>query len=227
MTIRIKLILHLSLAASFAVVTILLSYPRLVSSLSYLPVDAALKRHWEDYPIKKDRFPALIGIAKNANQVLDRAHYWQGLGWLYFLQVNSSNYKTQEGKQLLSEAQIAFETSLKKSPADPAAWLRLAWIHALLNHDYSLVVKTLSMSFYTGRAERLLILNRLDLALRYTSYFEQEDLPIVRDQVQLAWHLFQAPMLELIRSGAFDKKTLLRLMADSHPELAIELQDES
>jgi len=225
MTRQIKYLILLSLVASFASVTFYLSYPRLISSLSYIPVDAALKRHWEDDPIQQNQFPVLIEIAEKASQRLDLAHYWQGLGWLYFLQVNSLNYNTQEGRKYLSKSQIAFEIALEKSPVNPASWLRLAWVHALLDHDPSAVVKTISMSFYTGRAERHLILNRLDLALRYVNYFNKEDLSLIRDQVQLAWRLFQEPMLELIRSGAFNKTTLIKLMADSHPRLTVELQD--
>ncbi len=225
MIFQLKHIILLTLAASIAAVTLFLSYPRLMSSLSYIPVDAALKRHWEDYPIEKNQFPVLIEIAKESNQILHLAHYWQGLGWLYYLQVNSENRDTQEGKDLLTQSQTAFETSLKKSPVNPASWLRLAWVHALLNHDASAVVETLSMSFYTGRAERQLILNRLYLALRYVNYFEEEDLPLVRDQVQLAWRFFQESMLRLIESGAFDKKIIFRLVAESHPELTLEMQE--
>ncbi|MFT5274020.1 MAG: hypothetical protein ACI9J2_000542 [Saprospiraceae bacterium] len=225
MTIQVKRLVSLSLAASLAVATLYLSTPRLVSSLSYIPVDAALERHWEDYPIKQTQFPVLIEIAEKAIQKLDLAHYWQGLGWLYSLQVNPLNRDTPEGKKLLSQSQIAFETSLRKSPANPASWLRLAWIHAFLQHDTRFIVKTLKMSFYTGRAEHHLILNRLNLALRYTNYFEEDDLPLIRDQIQLAWRLFQARMLELIISGTFDKTTLLKLLADSHPELAMEMQN--
>jgi hypothetical protein len=215
----------LVLTATLASIVLFLSYPRFTSSLSYIPVDAALKRHWEDYPIKQSQFPVLIGIAEKAIQKLDLARYWQGLGWLYYLQANALNVETEEGKKILGQSQNAFEAALKKSPANPASWLRLAWIHGLLNHDSSVIVNTLNMSFYTGRAERYLILNRLDLALQYADYFEAEDLPMVRDQIQLAWRFFPADMLKFIQSGTFDKYTLLVLITNTHPELATEIQD--
>lgn len=225
MTAQIKRISLLALTGALAAFVVLLSYPRFTSSLSFLPVDAALKRHWEDYQIKQNQFPVLIGIAEKTIQKLDLAHYRQGLGWLYYLQASALEFDTAEARDALIQAQNAFETSLKKSPANPASWLRLAWIHALLNHDSSLIVKTLNMSFYTGRAERYLVLNRLDLALQYADYFDVEDLPLLRDQIQLGWRFFQTDMLRLIQSGTFDKYTLLELITTSHPDLVTKIQD--
>ena len=215
----------LLLAACLASVVLILAYPRFTTHLSYVPVDAALRRHWEDYPIRQSQFPALIEIAQKAIQTLDLAHYRQGLAWLYYLQAYSLKIETPEGISSLSQSQKAFEATLKKAPASSASWLRLAWIHAMLKHDSSVIVNSLKISFYTGRAERYLILNRLDLALQYADYFETEDLPLVRDQIQLAWRFFQADMLKFIQSGTFDKYTLLALITNTHPELATEIQD--
>lgn len=215
----------LALFASLAAAVLLLSYPRFTSSLSYLPVKAALKRNWEDYPIKQNQFPVLIGFAKKAIGRLDLGRYWQGLGWLYYLQINAENIDTEQGKTLLSLSQNAFETSLSRSPADPATWLRLAWIHAWLQHDSSTVSTALKMSIYTGRAERYLILNRLDLALRYADYFDEQDIPLIRGQIQLAWRFFQNDTIKYIQSGTFNKRVVLRLIADTHPELAMEIEE--
>ncbi|MCP3954113.1 MAG: hypothetical protein GY697_18145 [Desulfobacterales bacterium] len=222
---RFKRLFVLILVAGFATTVVFLSFPRFTSSLTYLPVEAALKRNWGDYPIKKNQFPVLIGFAKKAIRKLDLGRYWQGLGWLYYLQLNATNINAAEGKKLLNLSQEAFERSLEKSPADPATWLRLAWLHAWLRHDTGLVVKSLSMSFYTGRAERYIILNRLDLALRYAAYFEEQDLSLIRDQIQLAWRILKTDMLELIEADAFDKHVLLGLIRDSHPELAAEIEE--
>ncbi len=225
MTNRFKRLSVLTLVAGLATAVLFLSYPRFTSSLTYLPVEAALNRNWGDYPIRRNQFPVLIGFAKKAIQKLDLGRYWQGLGWLYYLQLNAANINAAERKNLLSLSQEAFERSLEKSPADPATWLRLAWLHAWLSHDASLVVKSLSMSFYTGRAERYIILNRLDLALRYAAYFEEQDLSLIRDQIQLAWRLFKKDTLEFIQAGTFNKHILLGLIRDSHPELVTEIEE--
>jgi hypothetical protein len=221
---KIKRLSLLTLAAGLSIAVLFLSYPRLASSLSYLPVEAALKRHWEDYPITERQFPALINFAQKSIQKLDHARYWQGLGWLYFLQAYTLQVNTSAGQKSLDQSQSAFESTLKKSPADPASWLRLAWIHYYLRHDRDLVVKTLKMSIYTGRAEHYLILDRLALSLRYADSFEAQDLPLIRDQIQLAWRFYPKELLAFMESGEIDRIALLGLIAASNPELAIEIE---
>jgi hypothetical protein len=70
-----------------------------------------------------------------------------------------------------------------------------------------------------------LFLNRLDLALRYAKYFNDDDLSLIQDQIQLAWRYFESDMLKLIQSGAFDRQTLLELIVDFNPELSKEIQE--
>lgn len=213
------------LAVIIATITLILSYPRLTSSLTYLPVDAALKHQWEDYPIKLNQFPGLIDTAKHSIDKLDEARYWQGLGWLHYLHASAQGITTREGKQSLSHAQNAFETFLKKSPASPAEWLRLAWTHAQLGHAAEAVVNTLKMSLYTGRAERYLMLNRLELALRYAEHFDPEDKGLLQDQLQLTWRFYQRDLLKFINTGAYKKSTLYRLLGNN-PELIEQINSE-
>ena len=225
MSIQIKRLSFLALVATLATTVLLLSYPRFTSSISFLPVHAALNRHWDDYPIKSEQFPVLIQFANKAIDKLDLARYWQGLGWLFYLQINAENIESGEGQQLLARSLNAFETSLQKSPADPVTWLRVAWLHAWLRHDTKLVLKALNMSIYTGRAERYLIIDRLNLALYYEAYFDKQDLPIIRDQIQLAWRFYPRDMLTYMESGELDKYVLLGLIADTNPGLAKEIED--
>ena len=215
----------LVLAVIIATITLNLSYPRLTSSLTYLPVDAALKHQWEDYPIKLNQFPGLIDTAKHSIEQLDEARYWQGLGWLHYLHASAQGITTREGKQSLSHAQNAFETFLKKSPASPAEWLRLAWTHAQLGHEAEAVINTLKMSLYTGRAERYLMPNRLELALRYAEHFAPEDKGMLQDQLQLTWRFYQRDMLTFINTGAYKKSTLYRLLGNN-PELIEQINSE-
>ena len=206
------------LALIIATITLMLSYPRLTSSLTYLPVEAALTRHWQDYPIKPNQYPGLIDTARHSIKRHNTARYWQGLGWLHYLHAATQGVTTAEGKQSLNHARTAFETFLRKSPASPAEWLRLAWTHALLGHEADKVVDALNMSIYTGRAERHLLPNRLELALRYAQYFDPEDKRLLQDQLQLTWRFSQRDMLKLINTGVYKKSTLDRLLGDN-PEL--------
>jgi len=224
MTLRFKRLLLLGLALVLAVYVLWFSYPRLVSSLRYLPVETALERNWGDYPIPQRQFPILIGIAKTAIQTLDHARYWQGLAWLYYIQAYDLGFDTKQGQILLTHSEEAFGVSLSKSPADPASWLRLAWVRYLLNDDSERVIKALKMSFYTGRAERYLMLDRLGLALRVTSQFEPQDISLVRDQVQLSWRFYPEDVLNYMGEGVLDKHNMLGVIVRGYQDLYSEIE---
>ncbi len=225
MNMRIQRLSLLTLVAFLAIAVLTLSYPRLSSSLRYIPVETALKRNWGDYPIKLDQYPALINITKGAIRKLDAARYWQGLGWLHYLYAMALDPGTPEGFKSLGLSQLAYENFLKKSPVKPAEWLRLAWVHRFLGHDGSKTARALKMSFYTGRAEQYLIFDRLSLALSYETYFEKEDLGLIRDQIQLAWRFNEHKLLELMREGTYDPQILLGLIAETNPELTKEIEE--
>lgn len=215
----------LTLVIILSTTTLYLSIPRLFSSLTYLPVEAALKHHWIDYPIKADQYTGLIETAKQSIEKLNEARYWQGLGWLYYLQATSQGTNTPEGQQSLSNAQNAFENFLKKSPASPAEWLRLSWVHSLQNHGAVQIVETLKMSLYTGRAERYLMQNRLELALQYADYFSEEDTSLISDQIQLTWRFFKRDMKKHIKSGTYNINTMNKLLTNN-PELKQQINKE-
>jgi len=208
-----------------AIYMLQLAYPRVRSSLGYIPVEAALKRHWGDYPIRQRQYPPLINIAETAIGRLDLARYWLGLGWLHYLRATDPDTPEADREQALQGAQQAFERVLKKSPASPAVWLRLAWVHELLKHDSPPIINALNMSIYTGRAQRFLVFNRLDLALRYADDFAAEDLNLIRDQIQLAWQFNPGDTLTYMREGKLNSKTLLSLITNTNPELAAEILD--
>jgi hypothetical protein len=84
----------LAVVAVVASITLSLAVPRLVSSLSYLPVKSALARHWGDFPLTQAQFPALIAIANRSIEQHNEARYWQGLGWLHFLHAFSQGAGT-------------------------------------------------------------------------------------------------------------------------------------
>jgi len=209
---------HLTIAIILGVVLLTLSYPRLMSSYTYIPVQIALTKHWKGDSIKIQQFPFLIEITEKAIEYQGDVRYWIGLGWLQYLNARQLGFSKQEGQQLLHSSQKSFEKAVSKSPASPEVWLRLAWIHSLLKHDNAEVVNTLKMSIYTGRAERYLIKNRLELALKYIDYFDKEDLSLLTDQTKLAWRFYKRDMLKFIKDGTYNLNTINKLL-NNNPEL--------
>lgn len=212
----------LTLVIILSITTLILSYPRLMSSYTYIPVQIALTKHWKGDSIKIQQFPQLIETTKKAIEHQSDVRYWIGLGWLQYLYARKSGFLNQEGKELLNSAQQSFEKAVSKSPASPEVWLRLAWIHSLLKHDNTEVVNTLKMSIYTGRAERYLIKDRLELALEYADYFEKEDKSLLSDQIQLAWRFYKRDMLKFIKDGTYNINTISKLLTNN-PQLKKEI----
>ncbi len=217
----------LILVSSLAIIVISLAYPRLVSSMYYLPVETALQGHWSGLPIRPNQYAALIEKSEQAISVLDDARYRRGLGWLYYLQALDFHPGSPQGQASLAHARNAFETSLAQAPANPAIWLSLAWSYAYLGLDDTKVVQALAMSLQTGRAERYLLLNRLDLALRYAAHLQTENLALLHDQVELAWQLYQHELLKKMSGSETHWHNLPDLIQTSNPELAQEIRDKA
>lgn len=222
---QIKRFSLLVLGAVVAIFVLQLSYPRVTSSISYFPVEAALKHHWKDYPIKQSQFPVLIDIANKSILKLDIARYWRGLAWLHYFHAVKLRYKSEQGQQSMMLSLNAFEKAIQKAPADPTVWLRIAWIHMFLGHEGKLVIYALKMSIFTGRVESYLMLNRLDLILRYVSKFEESDLSMIEHQIQIAWRLYPQKMLENLRQGVYKQQTLFDTMQEASPQLVQEIKD--
>jgi hypothetical protein len=215
----------LAVVAVVASITLSLAVPRLVSSISYLPVKSALARHWRDFPITEAQFPGLIAIANRSIEQHNEARYWQGLGWLHFLHAFSQGAGTSEGVASLQNAQIAFENFVMRSPASPSEWLRLAWIHWLLGGEQGRVVDHLKMSIYTGRAERHLMPSRTELALRVADQFLQDDLSMLRDQLRLTWRIHSRELIRIVRNDLHYRDTLVELLGDDDPKLLTEIEE--
>ena len=219
---RLLLIL---LASILGIALLTLSLPRLRASIAYLPAETALRNHWDTRPIRQERFPALIDAARESISILDDSQYWYGLAWLQYLYVESLGFDTPKGKETLLSSQRSFETLLKSSPVLPREWLRLAWIHLLLDHPASEVIDSWRMSVHTGRAEHHLYLSRLNLGLRYADSLDEDGLALLRDQLLLTWRYKRRDMEKRIASDRLDFKTIQGLIEYDAPEVLTEMED--
>ena len=111
------------LVAAVAVALLSLAWPRLRSSLAYLPVETALKKHWHGEAIRPARYAELIASAEHSIAVHDQVRYREGLSWLYYLQALDLGAYTPEGQAALGEARRATVAVLERAPAKPAYWL--------------------------------------------------------------------------------------------------------
>ncbi len=212
-------------AAMLGIALLLLSTPRLRASLAFLPVETALRNHWDLRPISRERFPALIDAAEKSIAIHEDSQYFHGLGWMHYLHAIALGFDTAEAGESLGYAQQAFEARLRSSPVEPAEWLRLGWIHLLLRHPAGDIMDCWKMSVFTGRAEHYLLLDRLKLGLHYTDYFDDDGLNLLRDQILLGWRYKKPEMTHYFSSRPFAVKKIRGLLFERAPELLAEMED--
>jgi hypothetical protein len=214
------------LAALLGSTLLTLSFPRLRASLAFLPAETALRNNQQIRPITRDRFPGLIQAANNSIRIHDDSRYQHGLAWLHYLDAALSGYGTNEAKASLVQAQQAFEARLQSSPAEPADWLRLGWVHLLLNHPASQIIDAWKMSVYSGRAEHYLLSDRLELGFRLADSFGEDDLSLLRDQTLLTWKYRKQDMRKKIQQQSFQLTTFQNLLSRQDPETLAEIEKE-
>lgn len=183
-----------------------LAFPRFKSSLTYLPVKAAIQQYTTDKQIPAAALPRLIARAKASIAADDQVEYWEGLSLMYYLQYlhhQQQQVPAQVDTAALKAALAATETVLIRTPVKPALWWQLALLRKRLNHPPPSIIKALELSILTGRFDRGLMIARLSLSLLYHPQFDAEGQSIVRDQLKLAWQFEPEKLLALLKSDAY------------------------
>jgi len=215
------------LATLLGAVLLALSVPRLRSDFVYLRVDNALRNHWVSRPIPRDRYPELLQAAQTSIAVLDDGRYRDSLAWLQYLYAQSLGLDSPQRQDELRLAKPAFEAALSSTPASPRNWLQLGWINATIGDPksgISSVIEAWRMSVLTGRAERHLLVSRLELGLRYAEFLTEDDLDLLRDQLLLAWRYRRGQVKTSILSSGSDLKTIRGLLYLQAPDVLDEME---
>ena len=177
----------LALIGLVAIATLTLSWPRLLASYRYLPVDIAIQRYYTTHEIPSDRLDVLIKFAKQAIAHQDNYDYHNGLSLLQLMRALDLNTPALERLDAYRAAEAEAITSLKTSPAQPAAWLLLANIRWTLHDEPADVLAPWKMSIFTGRMDSSLITQRIELGLAFREYMDDEAVAMLRDHLLLAW----------------------------------------
>ena len=222
--------LLLLLTAVTAVYLLSLSWPRLRSSLAYVPVEAAIKNHWNSKPITTDRFVTLIESANRSLEILNDARYLQGLSLLYYLQYQylvKSGAPDQDQIDALQRSLHATETTLARAPAKPGLWLRLARIRAWSGQTAQRVMDSLRMSIRVGRVEPRLLLGRVSLGVKILDRSDRNGETLVRDQIRLAWRLKQRDFIAALNAGSIKIGAIRGLLKNSDSEILEQMEKEA
>jgi len=209
------------------VILLLLSWPRLQASIDFLPVDTGLSGYWESGEIKAVELDALIERARHSVKLYDHYRYWEGLSELLILSAQDASRPYWQRRQILEQSVTAAIAALRRAPARPRTWLRIARARALLGEPAVQVIPAWKMSILTGRVEPTLMLPRLELGFRYYNALADEDIALLRDQTILTWAVQRAGVLKRLQSGSLDLNLMRKVLSAQNPDIIAEMEASS
>lgn len=200
------------------------AWPRLQASLAYLPVDTALGRYFETRVIPGAQLDGLAGRAEAAIARHDHHRYWDGLSQLLYLKGLERDTPVWLREPALYQSLEAALTAVRRAPAQPSVWLRIALLRAALGQPADAVVPPLKMSMLTGRVEPTLLLPRLELAYRFLPWLDAEARDLLRDQTRLAWRISEPLLRDSLASGRLSRDQLADWLNGADPGLWSEME---
>lgn len=201
-----------------------LAWPRLRASLSFLPVDTAISNYWEKGEIDEAQIDGLVKRAQEAIAIHDHYRYFAGMSEIEILAGNDMNRSLWQRRQALQDAIAAATEVVRRAPATPRAWLRIARAKEFLTYPAEQIIPPLKMSILTGRVEPVLMLTRLELGLRHLPVLDEEAVRLMRDQALLCWAIDQRSMLTRIKSGSLGIEWLRAVLGDYNPDIIAEME---
>ena len=202
-----------------------LAWPRLHAALRYLPVDTAINRYYDTSEVRAEQLKGLQQRAGEAIAIHPHHRYWDGLSLLLHLQAADTGNPLHERRRAFEEAILAAEASLRRAPAQPRTWLRIAQARAWLRYPPEQVIEAFKMAVYTGRVEPSMFLARLSLGLAYMPRMDGEGLAMLRDQLLLAWRLRPRLLANALKNGELRMDPVERLLSGAHDTVLEEIRE--
>jgi hypothetical protein len=106
-----------------------------------------------------------IASRRTALEWIDDGRVWRALGAAQLKKARAENLGGTAGRARLAEAKASLLESLKRAPANPFAWSRLAYVEFLAGGEAPEIERALTMSAATGALEQRLVFTRLGIAL--------------------------------------------------------------
>jgi len=177
---------------------LVLSWPRLLASYRYLPVEIAIERYYTSREIPSDRLLVLIRFASEAVAHQDHYRFHDGLSLLHLLRAVDVATPALDRFGAYEAAVSEARLSLEQAPAQPAIWLRLANLNWTLHEEPEVILSPWKMSIFTGRTDSSLFAQRIDIGLAWRSSLDEEGVAMLRDQVLLAWKIQPSSLMGVL-----------------------------
>jgi len=224
MTNRARLALFVPVGL-LAVATLALAWPRVLASVRYLPVEHALDRYYADNEIPSDRLKVLIRFAEEAIGRQDHYRFHDGLSQLQYLRGLDVRTPAGERRAAYRAAADAAAASLRRAPAQPAAWLRLATLRWILHDEPETIVGAWKMSIFTGRTHSSLYAHRVEMGLAQRAVLDDEGVAMLLDQLLLAWRIRPGTLVQVLARRDPGLRIVGGLLMDTDPVALREMED--
>jgi len=207
-----------------ALILLSLSWPRLRASVRYLPVDTAISMYWESREIDPAQVDALIERAHEAIALYDHYRYFAGLSELQILSGQDMDKPYSQRRLIMEQSIVSAGEVVKRAPAKPRAWLRIARARAYLGYPHDEIIVPWKMSVLTGRVEPTLMLVRRELGFRYFAGLDDEAVSLLRDQTMLTWAVNPMQVLERLKNGSLDIDLMRELLAGHNQAILAQME---
>jgi len=195
---QIKRFFAAAVLLALAGAVLLLAWPRFLASYRYLPVEIAIERYFTTREIPSDRLDVLIKFANQAIAHQDNYQYHNGLSMLQLLRALDLSTPAMDRLGAYRSAEQEALESLKRAPAQPAAWLRVANIRWILHDEPADILAPWKMSIFTGRTDYTLITQRIEIGLVHREFMDEEAVAMFRDQMLLGWRVQPGSVIQLL-----------------------------
>lgn len=207
-----------------AVALLALAWPRLKAAYHYLPVDTAIGNYFATREIPSAQLDGLIDRAHESIGMHDHYRYWEGLSLLHNLRALDEATPYWEKRPELRRALSAIEEVVRRAPATPRVWLRMARIQSWLRAPEPYILAPLKMSILTGRVEPSLLIARLEVGYRYLHKLDAETAALLRDQTVLAWRVMPRGLRSALDEGRVDFERVKSLLAEGRSDILAEME---
>lgn len=207
-----------------AAVSLAFVMPRLQASLHYLPVDTAINRYFDSGELPSAQLPALARRAEEAIARYPHYRYYDGLSFIEYLRAIDLAGKPWLQRPALNRSVTAGLEALRRAPAKPRTWLRVARARAALDQGEGQVASALKMSILTGRVEPTLLLPRLELGYAYLEQLDAETVNLLRDQTLLAWRVDERAFRRSLEAGRLDLSRVKSVIGNNEDAIVREME---
>ena len=189
-----------------------------------MPVDLAIERYYQDREIPSHRMLTLLGFSNQAIAYHDHYRYYEGLSFLHYLRGLDIYPPALERRTEYRKAEAAAIEAVKRAPAQPETWLRIATVRSILRDEPETVLEPWKMSIFTGRTHSTLMVPRVGVGLPLLEFMDGESRSMLRDQLLLAWTLKPDDLLRTLKQSDRELERTRALIGARDPAALTEME---